>query len=234
MIKNNNIRYILASGSPRRKELLKQAGMEFTVMESHADENIEAGSPKNMVLELSRRKCAAVTEKIKSGEDKTVLDEMCEEGAAVAVIAADTVVAFNDKVLGKPEDENEACRMLMELSGNVHFVFTGVSVSILRRMPDGEYDEENFTFHEETKVWMYPFSEKEAKDYVNTKEPMDKAGAYGIQGKGALLVEKIEGDYNNVVGLPLARLCRELRKRGWSLSLFFGIIRIDGEDIRRG
>ena len=196
-----NVRYVLASKSPRRKELLHQAGIEFEIIPSDADESTDKTEPSDIVLELSRNKCDAVVKKLNGdgGADVTV------------VIAADTVVTHDGVVLGKPGDAWDAVSILAGLSGKTHLVCTGVSVCVYYVNSNRT---EEFSFTEETRVKMYPFSIKEAEEYVDTGEPMDKAGAYGIQGRGALLVERIEGDYNNVVGLPLAKLCRELRERG--------------------
>ncbi len=202
-----NIRYILASGSPRRSDLLRQVRIKFEVMVSDADESTDKTVPFEVVLELSRKKCEAVAreaadayEPSGDGDDTTV------------VIAADTVVACDGAILGKPGSGQQAVNMLMTLSGNTHCVFTGVTFCVIRHS-DGaaESNLEYVSFCEETKVTMCPFSEEEAMAYVETGEPMDKAGSYGIQGLGALLVERIEGDYNNVVGLPLSRLCREIK-----------------------
>ncbi len=134
-----------------------------------------------------------------------------EDGEAeyAAVLGADTVVAFEGQILGKPENEADALRMLRMLSGNTHSVFTGVTV-----IAGNGREKRIISFAEETKVTMYPMTEEQIQAYVETKEPMDKAGAYGIQGKCAIYIEKIEGDYNNVVGLPVAALYQKLTKSG--------------------
>ncbi|SCW73294.1 septum formation protein [Lachnospiraceae bacterium C10] len=181
---------ILASASPRRSELLKQTGLTFTVDVSDADENCDATDPEQYVIELSRRKASAVAPKHPNH----------------LIIGADTVVVYDDEILGKPKDEKEALDMLMYLSGRTHQVVTGVT--LLRTSDSGILLSK--TFAEVTNVTMYKNDRYFLQRYIDTKEPMDKAGAYGIQGMGALLVEKIEGDYNTVVGLPLARVCREL------------------------
>lgn len=181
------MKLILASGSPRRKEILLNAGYEFEIITADADETLPAKiTPDEAVKYLAKLKGDAVA-KNNSG----------------VVISADTVVAFGEKILGKPKDREDAIKMLKMLSGNIHSVYTGVCVQ------DGE---KSVTFCVKTDVKFYELSDKEILDYVNTKEPMDKAGAYGIQGKGAVLVEKIDGDYLNVVGLPLARLSRVLKE----------------------
>ncbi len=177
---------VLASGSPRRRELLTQAGIEYTVDPADIEEVTTETLPAKVVEDLSRQKALAVWKK-HQGEK---------------VLAADTVVAFDDKILGKPADEEDAFRMLTELSGRNHQVYTGVTIV-------DEAGNVN-TFSECTEVTMYDNSEESIRAYIASKEPMDKAGAYGIQGLGAVLVEKINGDYNNVVGLPLARVYRVL------------------------
>lgn len=185
----------LASGSPRRRQLLEQIGLEdFTVLPSEADETTDPGlSPAAVVEELSRRKAEAVARQAPDGE---------------LVLAADTVVALGDVILGKPQSEEEAVRMLCALSGRTHRVYTGVT--LLRA---GEARTE----HEVTAVTFRTISMEEIRTYAACGEPMDKAGAYGIQGRGALLVERLEGDYFNVMGLPVCRLGRMLRDFGVSL-----------------
>ena len=183
---------LLASGSPRRRELLTQAGFSFTVLTADVDETIEETAPDNVVAELSKRKAEAVHKKSDQSE--------------MIIVAADTIVACDGEILGKPADEEDAVRMLTELSGKTHEVFTGVTVILT--------DGSEITFTNCTKVTMYAVSEAEIRDYVASREPMDKAGAYGIQGIGARLVKQIEGDYNNVVGFPLAHFIRIMEKIG--------------------
>lgn len=185
---------ILASASPRRRELLEQGGIPFTVIPSQAEENITTTNPVLAVEELSYLKCSDVYEK--SVED-------------VVVIGADTVVVSDGKILGKPSSKEEAIEMLQGLQGRTHEVYTGVTI-----MTREGKENTKKTFHEKTKVVFYPMSDEEIRSYVNTKEPMDKAGAYGIQGKSAIFIKEINGDYNNVVGLPLARLYQELKNTG--------------------
>ena len=127
----------------------------------------------------------------------------------VVVIGADTVVVSDGKILGKPSSKEEAIEMLQGLQGRAHEVYTGVTI-----MTREGKENTKKTFHEKTKVVFYPMSDEEIRSYVNTKEPMDKAGAYGIQGKSAIFIKEINGDYNNVVGLPLARLYQELKNTG--------------------
>lgn len=186
---------ILASQSPRRRELLEQVGITgFQVISPDVDERVEPGlSPAGMVEELSLRKARAAA-------DKTGPDGL--------IIAADTVVALDGAVLGKPRDREDAFAMLSALSGREHRVYTGVSV--LR-------GDRAVTEHEETAVCFRALAPGEIWGYIATGEPMDKAGAYGIQGVGALLVRGIRGDYCNVVGLPVFRLGRILARFGVDL-----------------
>ena len=175
---------ILASNSPRRRELLERIGIkDFTVAAPNVDESVEPGlSPAGMVEQLSLRKARAAAQNF--GPDDLIL-------------AADTVVALDDTVLGKPRDGDDAFAMLSALSGRENRVYTGVTV--LR-------GDKAVTQHEETAVTFRELSPDEIRGYIATGEPMDKAGAYGIQGVGALLVSGIRGDYCNVMGLPVFRL----------------------------
>ena len=181
---------ILASKSPRRQELLRIISEDFRIIPAVGEEIIPDGaSPKDAVLLLSRQKAKEIYAQYK-GE---------------VIVSADTVVAIDNMILGKPHDEAEAFEMLKRLSGRVHTVFTGVCVIF----EDGS--SENFA--ERTDVEFYPLSDSEIKDYIATGEPMDKAGAYGIQEKGALLVRRIDGDFFNVMGLPISRLSRVIFKK---------------------
>ena len=186
-------RFILASASPRRRELLKQIGVTFEVMPAKGEEVITERQPEQVVKELSRQKAEEIAAGI--------------QGEHVIILGADTVVAYDGKILGKPKDETDARRMLSMLCGNTHSVYTGVTVIVLK---DGE--SQIHSFYEETKVTMYPMTDAQIFAYIQTKEPMDKAGAYGIQGKGAVFIEKIDGDYNNVVGLPLAKIFHKIEE----------------------
>ncbi len=172
---------ILASNSPRRREILTQGGFSFTVDAADIDEDLGIDDPAKLVEELSYNKARAVADR-HPGD---------------IIIGADTVVVIENDILGKPSDEADAANMLRCLSGATHQVMTGVSLICGKK---------RITFHEVTDVTFFELTDEEIKDYVNTGEPLDKAGAYGIQGRGALLVESIKGDYLNVVGLPLARL----------------------------
>lgn len=185
---------ILASASPRRRELLEQIGAVFQVCPAKGEEKITKTEPGEAAEELSREKCLEIFQSFE--ED-------------VTVIGADTIVVLDGKILGKPGSADEAVQMLSTLRGRTHQVFTGVTVM----SREGE-KVQTVTFHESTQVSFYPMSDKEIEDYVRDGEPMDKAGAYGIQGKGAVFIREIRGDYNNVVGLPVAKLYQELKNMG--------------------
>lgn len=186
----------LASASPRRRELLAQIGLKFEVMVSNVQERITAVEPGKVVEELSEQKAIAV------------LDSLDTAGEEVLVIGADTVVAAGSSILGKPTSMKDAAEMLGMLSGTTHQVYTGVT--LCHRTAAGQIQQK--TFHEMTKVTFYPMSEREISRYVSTRDCMDKAGAYGIQGFCARYIKGIEGDYNNVVGLPVGRLYQEAKE----------------------
>lgn len=191
-------KFILASASPRRKELLAQVGVEFEVIPAKGEEIITSSRPGEVVVELAVQKAEEVKRRLL--EQHTAVSDTDD---TVVVLGADTVVAFEGQILGKPKDAADAEHMLSMLSGNTHGVYTGVAVVVIQ---NGE--SELHSFYEETKVTMYPVGKQQILSYIRTGEPMDKAGAYGIQGKGALLVQEIHGDYNNVVGLPVAKIFR--------------------------
>lgn len=177
------MRLILASASPRRRELLAQAGIEFTVETADIDESQLPGEdPVTYTTRLAREKAAAVLAK-HSGESDVV------------VLGADTIVTVDGLLLGKPKDADDAARMLRMLSGRPHEVVTGVALLSAAK---------TVSHAERTAVFFRPMSEEEIAAYIATGEPMDKAGAYGIQGKAARFIPRIEGDYSNVVGLPVA------------------------------
>lgn len=192
---------ILASASPRRKELLEKAGVVFDVIPSTGEELITSREPRRVVEELSLTKARAVGAELPEDFPRGTL-----------VIGADTIVAWNGCILGKPADEEDAVSTLLKLQDNTHQVYTGVTVLV--KEEDGFYEH---TFSECTDVTFYPVSEEEIRDYVKTGEPMDKAGSYGIQGLFGIYVKGICGDYNNVVGLPVARLFYEMKKSGIDL-----------------
>ena len=217
-----NKKIILASASPRRKELLAQIGIDFEVRPSHAEEVTTGTRPAEIVMGLSNLKAEDVFAQLSEDEKENVL-----------VIGSDTVVALDGEILGKPKDEADAKRMLKALQGRSHQVFTGVTLisqetpAEISKDEDYRQDEEgceklpcitHTVFYEETEVLVYPMTEEEIDAYVATKEPMDKAGAYGIQGCFAAHIKGINGDYNNVVGLPIGRLYQEMKKLGISNS----------------
>lgn len=203
-------RIILASASPRRRELLAQIGLEFEVRVSDVEEKITSEEPGTIVEELARQKAEAV---LVSMQEKAVEGIAPEETDVneLLVIGADTVVAYGEIILGKPKDEQEARNMLTMISGHTHKVYTGVC--LLHRTKKGV---ERKCFHEETKVSLWDMTPEEIAFYISTGEPMDKAGAYGIQGIFARYVKEIAGDYNNIVGLPVGRLYQEIRKMCWN------------------
>ena len=179
---------ILASASPRRKEILELADLKFDVMPSNAQEITTKTAPNEVVMELASIKAKDI---YKKSEKQSM------------IVGADTVVAYQGQILGKPTDEADAKRMLTMLSGQTHEVYTGVCI-----IEDGKTK----TFYEETKVTFYEISDEQIDHYIKTGEPMDKAGSYGIQGKAAVFIKGIEGDYYNVVGFPIARFLQEITK----------------------
>ena len=193
-------RIILASASPRRRELLERAGVNFEVIPASGEENRTSDDPKEAVQQLARDKAVSVMHTVEESEDGTI------------VIGSDTVVVFENMILGKPHDTEDAVNTLKKLQGNIHQVYTGVSVWEKKA---GVWTEH--TFYESTDVTFYPVSDEEIRAYVATGEPMDKAGSYGIQGLFGIYVKGICGDYNNVVGLPVARLFYEMKKSGIDL-----------------
>lgn len=197
------VQFILASGSPRRKELLEQVGIQFRIEAAHGDEIITKTQPEDIVEELSFQKATEVA-------DRMLMDALPEVEKTV-VIGADTIVALDDQIMGKPKNEDDAMRMLSLLQDNTHQVYTGVTLVIIQR---DQKKYETITFYEKTDVEMYPMSEKWIERYIASKEPMDKAGAYAIQGQCAAYIKSICGEYVNVVGLPVARLIQELMKVG--------------------
>ncbi len=198
---------ILASASPRRKELLEQVGVEFEIFPAKGEEIITKTLPQEVVVELSSQKALEVATMISTFDQNH--DEITTPTDKI-IIGADTVVAYEDKILGKPLDEEDAKRTLGMLSGKVHSVYTGVTIVFI----DKSGKTGMHSFYEKTDVEFYELSDEEIERYVSSNEPMDKAGSYGIQGRFAIHVKKINGDYNNVVGLPVARLYQELLSIG--------------------
>lgn len=182
-------RVILASASPRRQELIKLIFDNTEVLPAQCDETLPQG--------IGAREAVEYLSNIKN---QAILSEV---NGDCLIISADTVVAVNNEILGKPVDKGDARRMISLLSGRIHQVYTGVTIS---------YKDKVKTFSEKTDVEFFPLTEEETEEYISTSEPYDKAGGYGIQGKAGLLIKGINGDYYNVVGLPVARLKRELQE----------------------
>jgi len=189
------MKLVLASASPRRAEILRNAGIQFSVLSSAVDETPVPGeSPQELVQRLALAKAELVA---------------ARAIGPVIVIAADTIVALESAIFGKPRTSEDARQMLAKLSGRTHSVMTGVA---LIRLPDVERRE----FIETTQVHFAAISEEDISKYLSSGEPFDKAGAYAIQGRGGKYIPRIDGCYFNVVGLPLPRLCKELAELGWS------------------
>ena len=186
---------ILASNSPRRKELLEQIGMEFTICPSKKEEETISNIPSEMVALLSKQKAEDVWEQSYAVQADSL------------VIGADTVVACQDQILGKPKDEADALRMLAMLQGKEHQVYTGVTMI----WQNEEGKKTHYGFYVATSVVLYSMTQEEILGYIRTGDPMDKAGAYGIQGAFAKFIKSIRGEYNNVVGLPVGRLYQEMK-----------------------
>ena len=187
------MRYILASKSPRRQELLARTGLSFEVIPSDMDEIITKEVPSEVVMELAQQKAKHVYESLNI-KDNTV------------VIGSDTIVVYRDEILGKPVDKQDAYDMLSMLADRTHQVYTGVSLIINK---DGIVTEK--TFYEKTDVSFYPIYKEDLRRYVESGDPLDKAGSYGIQGDFSIHIKEIHGDYNNVVGLQIGRLYQELK-----------------------
>ena len=209
---NKNVKsVILASASPRRKELLSLAGIDFDIRPAVGKELYIASQPDGIVKELSQHKAQ---------EAAANLDKEGSPDGACWVIGADTIVYAHGRILGKPADEEEAAATLRLLQDSTHQVYTGVTV-MYRESPGQDWRQ--VVFDEKTDVTFYPVSDEEIAAYVSTKDPMDKAGSYAIQGPWAVYVRGICGDYNNVVGLPLARLIHEAKAAGFPLPRRPGI-----------
>ena len=185
------MKLILASASPRRKELLGKIGLEFDIIPAKGEEVITQTLPWEVVKELSFQKA------------KEIADLQTEESI---VIGSDTIVAKGEQIMGKPKDETDAFRMLSEIAGDVHQVYTGVTLIRTGENP------KVVTFAEKTDVYLYPMNENEINAYIASRDCMDKAGAYGIQGDFAIHVKGIKGDYYNVVGLPVGKVYQELKQ----------------------
>ena len=190
---NHTQTLILASSSPRRKELLEDLRISFEVSSSDVDESFDASLlPEEIVMDLAKRKA----ESIVSDKENSY------------IVGADTIVYCKGNVLGKPQSREQAYSMLKQLSGSTHSVYTGVAI-----VSNGHCS----TFYEKTDVVFWNLTDEEINNYLDTGEPFDKAGAYGIQGIGRTLVRRIAGDYYTVVGLPISRLIRELKAVGFTI-----------------
>lgn len=201
-INKKSLKVVLASASPRRKELLEQIGIVPIVIPSEVEEEICSKEPSQVIMELSRQKAEWTKERYEE-QRKEVEDNMQSKEGETIVIGADTVVYSEGKILGKPQGENQAAEMLRELQGKSHFVYTGVT--LIR-------GKKKRTFFEQTEVKVSPMTDEEIQEYIASKESLDKAGAYGIQGRFAAYIEGIRGSYTNVVGLPVGRVYQELKR----------------------
>ena len=200
-------RLILASESPRRKEIMEQMGINFETIPSHMKEDITREDPSELVKTLASLKAGEVAARLKYERDNLI------------IIGADTVVYHNGHILGKPRDRDDAVRMLKEISGDVHNVYTGVSIIIRRTEPDKSNGwDENIVFSVKTQVAVKQLTMDEIEDYVDSGEPYDKAGAYAIQGRFGIYIKELHGDYYNVVGFPIARIYEELLDKGINIK----------------
>ena len=212
----SKFKVVLASKSPRRKQLLEQIGMEFDIWPSEKEEVVSSDNPKEVCMELCKQKALDVASQIKFYNTEHADITTPQD---ILVIGADTIVALPDssdksninwKILGKPKDETEAHSMLCKLQGQTHTVFTGVTFVIMSR--EGRVGE--YTFFESTDVTFCELSDDEIDEYIRSGECLDKAGAYGIQGPFAKYVSRINGDFYNVVGLPVSSICSHLNELG--------------------
>lgn len=218
------MKLVLASGSPRRRELMHRCGLEYELLKVDVDESYEAGEPSKIVEMLSKRKAEAAKELLqgKCGED-------------IIIVCADTMVAADGEILGKPKDRKDAGRMIRLLQGRTHQVYTGVTLMKINGGEDAvdqkaSCEITSVTFSEKTDVIVRAMTEEEIAAYVETGESDDKAGAYAIQGIFSEYIQEFVGDYDNVVGLPVKRLCMELRKLGYAapMPIHMVVTDIDG------
>lgn len=203
-----DILIILASNSPRRKELLKQIGLDFVVIPSSCDENLEYIEVKDIVIDLSEKKALDVVSKL----EKEDLELNLSDIKRVLVLGSDTLVSHRGEVLGKPLDIIEAKAMLKSLSNDYNEVYTGVCLVLLEKKDTKFKVSQIKSFYEKTEVYFDEMSEADIDEYIATGEALDKAGAYGIQGFAARYINKINGDYNNVVGLPVSKVWYNIKK----------------------
>ena len=204
-------RIILRSASPRRRELLEQIGISFEVRVSDKEEVYHSLIPEEIVKELALSKAENVADDLREKQEQVKqisFDKKNNVLLDTIVIGADTIVVSDGSILGKPKDEADAVRMIRSLQGRSHKVYTGVAIL--------DYDDEgkrkSVVHAVETEVFVNPMSDEEIREYAATGEPLDKAGAYGIQGRFAAYIERIDGDYYNVVGLPVSYVYRQLKE----------------------
>lgn len=215
MFESMKKRIILGSASPRRRELLEQIGIEFEIVVSDAQEHYESTRPEEIVRELALMKAEHVAEEVERREKERAEQASIsrrETGEVhlcnVVILGADTIVVRDGQILGKPSDEEAAFSMLKSLQGRMHQVYTGVAVLDF----DGNGKRRTISHAEETKVYVHEMTDEEIRRYIAAGESMDKAGAYGVQGRFAAYIDRIEGDYYNVVGLPVAYLYHALKE----------------------
>jgi|InofroStandDraft_1065614.scaffolds.fasta_scaffold02776_11 MAF protein len=208
-------RIILGSASPRRRELLEQIGLEFEIVVSDAREHYKSTRPEEIVRELALMKAEHVAKEVERREKERAeqasipgLDTGEAHLRNVVILGADTIVVLDGQILGKPSDEEAAFSMLKSLQGRMHQVYTGVAVLNF----DGSGSLRTISHAEETKVYVHEMTDEEIRRYIAAGESMDKAGAYGVQGRFAAFIDRIEGDYYNVVGLPVAYLYHTVKE----------------------
>ena len=212
---HTNRQIILASASPRRKELLKNIFPVFQIIPSSKEEETVFHTPEAFVMDLSHTKAEDIMQQHISHSTDISLEMPSLTAAPISpclVIGSDTIVVFENRILGKPKDRRDAAETLEKLQGNTHQVYTGVTVLVKK---NGKW--EKYSFAECTDVTFYPVTDEEIHAYIKSGEPMDKAGSYGIQGSFGIYVKEIHGEYTNVVGLPVGRLFYELKKLGIEL-----------------
>lgn len=211
MVNLNDIRWVLASGSPRRRELLGQIGVVPEIRPSHVEEKVSSDVPEEVVMELSGQKAEDVAAELLGQKEENVAVEegIRQESDKILVLGADTVVAVDGMILGKPSSYEEAYEMIKRIQGRTHQVYTGVTMICLNRDKKRGDKSKGVTFAEKTDVTVFAMTEEEIHSYVESGDSLDKAGAYGIQGAFAKYVAGIQGDYNNVVGLPVGRVYQE-------------------------
>lgn len=206
-------RIILASESPRRKEIMKQMGIRFKTVPANITEVIAGSEPSEMVKSLASQKARDVAGRIEADKEDLI------------IIGADTLVFHKGHALGKPRDRGHAIEMIEGLSGDTHEVYTGVCIIIRRKRQSriniqgkGSSEDEEISFSVCTRVSVYPLTREQIEDYVDTGEPLDKAGAYAIQGEFGIYIKEIHGDYYNVVGFPIGKIYESLSEKGINIK----------------